>query len=159
MLRRPVVPLVGEQIVEVKGDVLQVESDYSCRSKLDGEREAIDAATDLSEETTCAIGVERGLGPGPGSLSEQAHRRVRVDLHTACIWAHYRQWCEPVAQLVQGPERLSTRREHTKAWESSGEALDEVGHGGHHVLTVVEHDQDIAFGQPVGERILVGLTA
>jgi hypothetical protein len=46
-----------------------------------------------------------------------------------------------------------------KAREPSGEAIHEIGHGGHHVLAVVEHEQDITFGQPAGERILVGLTA
>ena len=40
-----------EQIVEVKGDVLQIEPDHPCGRELDGEREAIDAAADLSEQT------------------------------------------------------------------------------------------------------------
>ena len=146
-----------EQIIEVKEDVLQIEPDHSCGRKLDGERETVDAAADLPEETTSAIGVERCLCPGAGSLSKQAHRRARVDLLTARIAAHHVQWLESVAQLVQGPQRLSTRREDTKAWETSGEGLYEVGHGGHHVLAVVEHEQDVTFGQPVGQRILVGL--
>jgi hypothetical protein len=142
----------------VNGDVLQIEPDHPCRRKLDREREAIDAAADLSEETTRGVGVERRLRPGACSLPEQAHRRARVDIGTARVPAHHRQWCESVAQLVQCPQRLSTRREHTKAREPGGEALDEIGHRGRHVLAVVEHDQDIAFGQPVGERILIGLT-
>src|ERR1035441_10353115 len=98
----------------MKGDVLQIEPDHQCRRKLDGEREAIDAAADVSEEMTRAIGVERCLRPGACSLSEQAHRRARVDLRTACVTAHHRQGCESIAQLVQGPQRLSTRSEHTK---------------------------------------------
>jgi len=66
---------------------------------------------------------------------------------------------ESIAQLVQSPQRLSTRRNHTKAWESSGKAVDEVGHGGQHMLTVVEDEQDITVCQPLCERILVGVTA
>ena len=148
----------GRKIIEVQGDVLQIEPDHPRRRKLDGEREAVDAAADLSEETTGAIGIERFRRSGAGSLSEQAHCRARVDLRTARISTHHRQWFESVAQLVQGPQRLPTGREHTKAWEPSGEVFDEVGHGGHDVLAVVEHEQDITFGQPLGERILVGLT-
>ena len=129
--RRPSALFAGTNRTDHRGegDVFQVESAYSCRREFDGEREAIEAATDPPKENTCAIGVERCLRSGASSLSEQAHPRVRVDLRTARIWAHHRQWCESVAQLVQDPQRLPTRREHTEAWEPSGEALNEVSHG------------------------------
>jgi|NGEPerStandDraft_6_1074524.scaffolds.fasta_scaffold54009_1 hypothetical protein len=52
-----------EQIIEVNGDVLQIEPDHPCRGKLDRKRQAIDAAADLSEQTPRAIGVERRLRP------------------------------------------------------------------------------------------------
>ena len=47
----------------------------------------------------------------------------------------------------------------TKNTHPGGQALDEIGHGGHHVLAVVQHEQDVTLGQPLGERALVGLTA
>ena len=39
----------------------------------------------------------------------------------------------------------------------ASEVVDEIGHRRHDVLAVVEHQQDIAIGQPLGERVLVRL--
>ena len=97
--------------------------------------------------STCPIAVERSLGTGAGSLLEQADR---VGL---------RQRCEPVVHLVDDPQRLAARREDVEPREAGGEILDEIGHRRHDVLAVVEHQQDIAIGQPAGERFLVRLTA
>ena len=83
----------------------------------------------------------------PGSLLEQAHR---VGL---------RQRCKPVVHLVDDPERFAARREDVESREAGGEILDELGHSRHDVLAVVEHQENIAIGQPASERFLVRLTA
>jgi len=36
-------------------------------------------------------------------------------------------------------------------------AIDQIGDGGHHVLAVVDEEQDITFGEPVRERLFVRL--
>ena len=136
-----------EQVVEVPRDVLQVESDHPRRGELDRERKTVDAAADLPDELDRPIAVERSLGTGAGSLLEQADR---VGL---------RQRCEPVVHLVDDPQRLAARREDVEPREAGGEILDELGHSRHDVLAVVEHQEDIAIGQPAGERFLVRLTA
>jgi hypothetical protein len=53
-------------------------------------------------------------------------------------------------------ERTS-RRENSKTGESRRQRFHEIGDGGQHVLAVVDHQEHIAFGQPAGERIVVGL--
>ena len=106
-----------------------------------------------------AVGVERVVRPGAGSLLEQANGRARGDLGHARLAICHRQGREPVGQLVHDPQRLAARREHMQSRESSRQALDEIGHRRHHVFAVVEHQQHIAIGQPVDQRILVGLAA
>ena len=128
-------------------DVLQVESDHPRRGELDRERKPVDAAADLPDELAGPIAVERSLCTGAGSLLEQADR---VGL---------RQRCKPVVHLVDDPKRLAARREDVEPREAGGEILDELGHSRHDVLAVVEHQEDIAIGQPAGERFLVRLTA
>ena len=61
-----------------------------------------------------------------------------------------------VTQLVN---KVLLRGQRSTSEHIVYKALDEISHGGHHVFTVVEHEQDITIGQPLGERILVGLTA
>ncbi len=132
-----------EQVVEVPRNVLQVESDHPRRGQLDREREPVDASADLPDQFTRPIAVERSLCTSAGSLLKQADR-VRL-----------RQPRQPVVHLVHDPQRLSTRGEHVEAREPPEEAVDEIGDGGHNVLAVVEHYQDISVGKPLGERVLV----
>jgi hypothetical protein len=63
--------------------------------------------------------------------------------------------------MVQGRVcvRLSARRQHAKPRQARGEGVDQVGDGRHHVLAVVEHEQNVPIGQPLGERVLVGVEA
>ena len=61
--------------------------------------------------------------------------------------------------LALDPQWLSTRRENSKPGESRRQRVDEISNRGYDVLAVVDHEQHIAFGQPAGERIFVGLPA
>jgi hypothetical protein len=62
---------------------------------------------------------------GHGSPSEGTFTSNR----TARVPPHHRQRRESVTRLIHHPQRLSTRRQHTKAREPGGETLDEIGHG------------------------------
>ena len=84
------------------------------------------------------------------ALSEQLHRGARRDLLEARVRTDHGQRGEPVGHLAVDPQRLSTRRENSKTGQSRRQRGDEIGDGGHDVLAVVDHEQHIAFGQPVG---------
>ena len=146
-----------EQIVEVRGDVLRIEAGHARGGELDGEREPVDAAANLSEQSAGALGVERSLRARTGALSEQLNRAARRDLLEARVRTHHGQRSKPVGHLAVDPQRLSTRRENAKPRESRRQRRGEIGDGGHDVLAVVDHQQHIAFGEPARERVFVGL--
>lgn len=141
----------------MRGDVLRIEAGHARGGELDRERKPVDAAADLSEETAGALGVERPARTRTGALSEQLNRGARRDLLEARVRTNHRQRGESVGQLAVDPQWLSTRRENSKTGKSRRQRFEEIGDGGHDVLAVVDHEEHIAFGQPAGERILVGL--
>ena len=139
------------------GDVLRIEAGHARGGELDGEREPVDAAADLSEEAAGALGVERPARARPGALSEQLNRAARRDLLEAHVRTHHGQRSKPVGHLAVDPQGLSTGRENAKPRQSRRQRGGEIGDGGHDVLAVVDHEQHIAFGEPARERVLVGL--
>ena len=147
----------GEQIVEMRRDVLRIEPGHARGGELDRERQSVDAAADLSEEAAGALGVERSARARTGALSEQLNRGARRDLLEARVRPDHGQRGESVGHLAVDPQRLSTRREDSKTRESRRQRVDEIGDGGDHVLAVVDHEQHVALGEPARERILVGL--
>jgi hypothetical protein len=141
----------------MRGDILGVEAGHARSGELDRERKPVDAAADLSEQTAGALGVERPKCTRTRALSEQLNRRARPELLEARVRSNHGQRSKPIGHLTVDPQRFSARRENPKAWKARGQPVDEIGDGGHHVLAVVDHEQDIAFGEPVGERVFVGL--
>ena len=119
-------------------DVFEIEAGDARRRQLDGQRQAIDAATDVGDDTTRALGAERAAHSGPRALLEQAHRGARGYLVEAGVLTHHREGCESVGQLLLDPQRFSTRRQHPQAGQLRDERVDQVGDGGHHVLAVIE---------------------
>ena len=69
------------------------------------------------------------------------------------------QRCESVGQLVHDPQWFPARREHVETWEPSEEILDELGRRRHHMLAVVEHEQQVTVRQPSGQRLHVRFAA
>ena len=126
----------------------RIEAGHARGGELDREREPVDAAADLSEESTGALGVERSARTRTGALSEQLNRGARRDLLEARVRTHHRQRGESVGHLAVDPQGLSTRRENSKPRESRRQRVNEIGDGGHDVLAVVDHEQHIAFGEP-----------
>jgi hypothetical protein len=131
-------------IIEVQGNVLEIEAGHARRCQLDGEREAVDAAADLTDETAGAIRAERTPRADARSLPKQTHRGALGDLFEARFLAHYGQRRESVAKLALDPERLSTGGEHSQTGQPRGQAVDQVSDGRYHVLAVGEEQQDIA---------------
>jgi hypothetical protein len=57
--------------------------------------------------------------------------------------------------LAVHPQWFATGREDAKPRQPRGERIDQVGDGGHEMLTVIEHEQQILIRQPRDDRVLV----
>ena len=146
-----------EEIVKVRGDVPRIEAGHARGGKLNRERESVDAAADLSEETVGTLSVERTARTRAHALSKQLNRTARRDFLEGRVRTDHAKWGEPVSHFAVDPQGLSTGRENSKSGKSRRQRVNEIGNRRHNVLTVVDHQEHIALGQPVDERFLVGL--
>ena len=113
------------------------------RSQLEGERDAVEAATDQRH----GLGrgrVEDEAGPrGAGPLDEQLDglqlcEPGRVGVSTRCGQLQRRH---PPGQLTRHPERLATGGEHGDAGATGQQRGGQRGGRRHQVLAVVQHHE------------------
>ena len=146
-----------------------------CSRELDGQREAVDSAADLSDEITGAICIERRLCPGTHSLPEQAfvpHRqggRRSTPLWREAIVAHRRpagplagtgrtahrdeQRCPPSPALLLVTARIGVdfRAARISAYHRQrGESVTHLVHHPQRLSTRCEHTKA---RKPAGEAL------
>ena len=121
-----------ESIGETVGDLPRRERPQPRGRKLEREREAVEALTQLRDRTECLV-VQLEVAPhSSGPLDEEAHRvgvGKRRDLED---------------RLSRNAERLEARRKQPYPWTRSEERDREHADGRRDVLAVVEEEQKLA---------------
>ena len=150
----------GEAIRQMVGDLLGREHSDSRGGKLDGERDAVQALTDLGNRR-CVERVQREPGAGGRCpFQEQPHRfalQQALRLQGSSRSRH-RQGCHLPDNLARNSKRLSTGGQHTELRAILKQCLDQAGTCSQQVLAVVEDEQQSTGVKRRDERRNDGIT-
>ena len=124
------------------------------RGQLDGERQTVEAPTDLHDGQGVVVGQGEVVADGLGAIDEQLHRGQRGQLPQ---WRplrerRHRQCADRVLPLGPEPKHRPARREDHEAG-AAGKELVELGGHVHDLFEVVEHEQAWRLGEVLDHRV------
>ena len=133
----------AEAIVEPRRELLQSERRSTRRRQFEGERNAVEASTNCCDERGSFLMQREVRVCGPDPRGEQGYRAIsQHGLQRRILrWnGERRQAAEPLALCS---EWLAACREHACGRIGVQQGFDHLRRGINHMLTVVEHQQDV----------------
>ncbi len=126
----------------------------SRRGKLDCQRQTVKAATDLGDDPGLRVAGLKVRAGGAGALHEERQGGIAQERPAAGPDRRFRHLERRNLELLLTPEaeRLAAGRQETEPG-SAGEQVGQGRGGCHHVLEVVEDEQELPRGQIVGHRL------
>ena len=120
--------------------------------QLDGQRQALQAATDLSHRRCVAFGEGKAGPHRAGPVHEQRHRRGGLQLRDQGSAGTGRQRRDRVFPLGPQPEHR-TAGGQDRQLRAAGQQLAQVGRDLDHLLQVVQDQQPGAVAERLGQRL------
>ena len=133
-----------EPVIKPVNELRQRERRGARRSKLDRQRQPVEAATQLCDQRGVAGGDPEARAGGRRPFGEQAHRVALRGALPALVPRGRTQRANGVDTLAGNPERFPAGCQHTQPGRPGQQDLDEFGAGRDEVLAVVEHDDSWA---------------
>ncbi len=135
--------------VEQADQILNAKGAYPCGGDLDGQRIAVEFATDGADCRHISI-VELKAGvEGAHAFHKQAHTRPGQGFAgtQARLFVRHLQRRQVVHPFAFGAQRFAAGGQHVALWGAAQQGFHGVGGGRQHVFAVIQHQQQTAVGQ------------
>lgn len=138
-----------EAVVQPGADLLHRQRAQPAGRQLHGQRDAVQPAAELGDPLGGGRGDLEGRQHRPRPVGEQPHR---VRQHAGADGAD-RQRRQRQQVLARGAQRLPAGGQHPQARHRPQQRVGQLGAGLHQVLAAVQHDQQPAPGQLLGQDV------